>query len=163
MYTIQKHFQYNAWANTKIAEILTKLSEEELDKEIVSSFPSLKKTVLHIWDAETIWLTRLEGGTLAGWPSASFKGGKDELLKGFLATSERFADLVSSKDSGFFQTSIAYKNMKGIEFTNAIDDVLHHVVNHGSFHRGQIITMLRQLGHTDFPAQDLIAFARLQA
>jgi uncharacterized damage-inducible protein DinB len=52
--------------------------------------------------------------------------------------------------------------MKGIEFKSAVDEILFHVVNHGTFHRGQMITMLRELGYTSFPSQDLIAFTREQ-
>ena len=50
--------------------------------------------------------------------------------------------------------------MKGEEFKNGVEGILFHVVNHGTFHRGQILTMLRELGFTSFPSQDLITFLR---
>jgi uncharacterized damage-inducible protein DinB len=160
MYTLQKHLQYNAWADGKIAEILSNLDEKLLDAIVISSFPSIRKTVLHIWDAQQIWLTRLEGGTANGWPSDNFKGDTKEMLQGYLATSNKLAEMGANHDAAFFERHIAYKNTKGIEFSNAADDMLFHMVNHSSYHRGQIITMLRQLGIDKFPAQDLIAYVR---
>jgi uncharacterized damage-inducible protein DinB len=162
MYSIQKHLQYNAWADGKIAEILSNVDEKLLDKEVVSSFPSVRKTVFHIWDAEQLWLGRLKGETLKGWPSANFKGDTKALMEGYRSTSRELADLAGTKQPDYFAGVITYKNTKGIEFSNSIADILFHVVNHGSFHRGQLITMLRQLGVEKFPAQDLIAYVREQ-
>ena len=152
--------QFNAWANGKIVEILTKVDENFFDAEVKSSFPSIRKTLHHMWDAEQIWLTRLKGGEATTWPSATFKGGKDELLNGFLADTKNLTAFIADKDRAYLDGKITYKNTKGIEFSNVIEEILFHVVNHGSFHRGQIITMLRELGFKDFPAQDLIAYLR---
>jgi len=160
MYTIQKHLQFNTWANAKIVEILANVDENFFDVEVKSSFPSIRKTIHHIWDAEQIWFTRLKGGEASTWPSATFTGGKDELLKGFLAGTKELTAFVASKDRAFLESKLIYKNTKGIEFSNVVEEILFHVVNHGSFHRGQLITMLRELGFEKFPTQDLIAYLR---
>jgi uncharacterized damage-inducible protein DinB len=162
MYTIQKHLQFNVWANAKIVEILSKLDENFFDTEVISSFPSIRKTLHHVWDAEQIWFTRLKGGEATTWPSASFKGGKNELLAGFLDNSRKLEEFIADKDRKFLDGIITYKNTKGIEYSNAVEDILFHLVNHASFHRGQLITMLRQLGVEKFPSQDLIAYMREQ-
>ena len=160
MYTIQKHLQYNAWANGKIVEILGNVDENYFDAEVKSSFPSIRKTVHHIWDAEQIWFTRLKGNVATQWPSANFKGGKEELLKGFLADTNNLTAFIAGKDSSFLESKLTYKNTKGVEFQNVIEEMLFHVVNHGTFHRGQLITILRELGFEKFPTQDLIAYLR---
>jgi uncharacterized damage-inducible protein DinB len=162
MYTIQKHLTYNAWASTKIVEILSNADEKIFDAEVKSSFPTIKKTLLHIWDAEQIWLERMKGNVVTTWPSANFTGGKDELLKGYAESSKSLAEFISTKDRAFLDSTISYKNMKGVEYTNIIEEILFHVVNHGSFHRGQLVTMLRELGFDKFQMQDLIAFLRLK-
>lgn len=161
MYTIQKHLQYNAWANHKIAEILTGVDDEFFDKEVKSSFPSLRKTVLHIWDAEQIWFTRLKGGETKAWPSEGFKGNNKELLSSFVSDTMQITGFVANKDRAYLDSIIHYKNMKGLEFSQPAEDILFHVVNHGTYHRGQLITMLRQLGFEKFPVLDLIAYLRL--
>ena len=61
MYTIQRHMRFNVWANGKIVEILSKVDEKFFDAEVKSSFPTIRKTIHHIWDAELIWFTRLKG------------------------------------------------------------------------------------------------------
>ena len=160
MYTIQKHLQFNAWANGKIVEILANVDEKFFDQEVKSSFPTIRKTVLHVWDAEIIWLTRLQGGDASIWPSSNFTGGKTELLEGFSNSSKKLVEFISGKDRAFLDSTISYKNLKGLEFTSITEEILFHVVNHGSFHRGQLITMLRELGFDKFPAEDLIAYLR---
>ena len=160
MHTIHKQLQYNNWASGKIVEILANVDEKFFDVEMKSSFPTIRKTLLHIWDAEVIWLTRLEGKQIKTWPGETFTGGKEELLKGFGNSPKNISDFIATKDHNFLESRIFYKNMKGLEFSSGVDEILFHVVNHGTFHRGQLITMLRELGFEKFPPQDLIAYLR---
>jgi len=161
MYTIHRHLQFNVWANSKIVEILANVDEAILETEVRSSFPTIKKTLLHIWDAQLLWLTRLKGGKTPIWPSTEFTGGKEELLKGLVQSAQDLADFVATKDRVFLDSSITYHNMKLIEYTNGTEEILFHIVNHGTFHRGQIFTMMRQLGFTSFENIDLSTYFRL--
>jgi uncharacterized damage-inducible protein DinB len=160
MYTIQKHLNYSHWATSKIAELLQNADENIFDKEIVSSFPSIRKTIMHIWDAEVIWLNRLKGTAMLSWPSEGFNGTTKELLERWAHDSHQLAQFVEGKDRAFLEMPIHYKNLKGLEFSTPAEEILFHVVNHGSFHRGQLITMLRQAGITQLPSTDLIAYVR---
>lgn len=159
-YDIKTHLRYNVWANGKVVEILSNLDEQLFDKEMASSFPTIRKTVFHVWDAEKIWLERLKGGDISTWPSQNFTGNTADMLNGFLENSKAMAAFVDGLSTEQLNSSIHYKNMKGLEFTNQVEHILFHVVNHGSFHRGQLITMLRNAGVTKFPPQDLIAYIR---
>ena len=160
MYTIQKHLHYNAWANGKVAALLANVDDKIFETEVKSSFTSVKKTILHIWDAEAIWLTRLQNGENKGWPSENFTGTKEDLLRGYVKASEDFISFIATKDRTYIESTVTYKNMKGVEFKSDVDEILSHVVNHGTFHRGQLVTMLRELGLTSFESQDLIAYTR---
>ena len=73
--------KYNLWANKKLIGFLSKLEPVLLDKELISSFKTIRETLYHIWDAELIWFTRLNGSSLTGWPSETFKGSNDEAFK----------------------------------------------------------------------------------
>ena len=84
------------------------------------------------------------------------------MLAGFLENSRKVEEFVASKDRKFLDEVITYKNTKGFEYSNAVEDILFHLVNHATFHRGQVITMLRELGFDKFPPQDLIAYLREQ-
>ena len=163
MHQLTKYANYNLWANTKVCnEFLSKLDETKLQQEIPSSFSSLRKTVYHIWDAEVIWLHRLTGGTQTALPiqhePMTFLVFKERFLK----NSKTLADFVSSKEEHYFSQTLSYKNSQGKEFTNTISDIIHHVMNHGTFHRGQIITMLRSIGVTELSSTDFITFCRLK-
>jgi uncharacterized damage-inducible protein DinB len=162
MYTINRHLAYSVWANNKIAETLNALDPALIDTETPSSFNTIRKTIYHIWDAETIWFTRIQGGQATSWPSENFSGTFSEALQAFTANTAALAEFVKDRDRNFLDTHIHYKNLTGLEFAQPVEDILFHVVNHGSFHRGQVITMLRALGHTTLPNTDLITFMRTQ-
>lgn len=162
MYNIQKHLQYNAWANEKIVGFLANVDDMVLDTEIKSSFPSIRKTIMHVWDAQQIWFMRLRGETISGWPSQSFTGGTQDMFNGFIEDSHALVNFIVSKDQAYLDGSADYKTMNGTPYNTPVDVILFHVVNHGTFHRGQILTMLRELGFTSFESQDLIAYYRLE-
>jgi uncharacterized damage-inducible protein DinB len=161
MYTIHRHLQFNVWANQKIVDMLANVDESALEKEVISSFPTIKITLLHIWDAQLLWLTRMKGGLTPIWPSTEFKGGKKELLEGLVQSAKDLADYIATRDQAFLDSSLTYKNMKLIEYTNGVEEILFHVVNHGTFHRGQFFTMMRELGYTSFENIDLSTYFRL--
>lgn len=160
MYTIQKHLNYHSWANGKLAEILNGVDETILDTEVKSSFNTVRKTLYHMWDAEVIWMRRIKGEEVNAWPSQHFTGSIKEALSLLQEHSKMMAEFFKDKDSAFLERKLAYKNMKGLEFTTPIEEIMFHLVNHASFHRGQMVTMLRELGVTQFTPQDLIAYVR---
>ena len=161
-HNLVKHLTYNLWANERIGHLLMTQEEEVLNAERKSSFSSISKTVLHIWDAETIWLTRLQGGSLTEWPSKNFSGSKGDMLKGLINTSTALLNYIETKGEAFQQEKILYKNMKGDAYENTVEEILLHLVNHGSYHRGQIITLLRDSGISHVVSTDLIAWFREQ-
>ena len=162
VHNIVQHLSYNLWANERMGHLLMAHDDTVLNAEKKSSFPSIAKTILHIWDAETIWLTRLKGGSLSDWPSKSFSGNKADRLKGLINRSAELLQYIKEKGEAFQQEIIVYKNMKGDPYQNTVEEILFHLVNHGTYHRGQIITLLRDSGVTQLVSTDLIAWFREQ-
>lgn len=158
-YSIHQHLTYNLWANTKVADILRTIDDKIYFQENNSSFSSIAKTVLHMWGAEFTWLTRMQGESLSAWPSANVTD-KTKALDGLISSSSNLVSFIQSKDESFLKSTYSYKNMKGEPFVDPFEDTLFHVVNHGTYHRGQIITMLRQSGTTTVPSTDLIHYLR---
>lgn len=159
-YTIGQHLAYSVWATERLKETLDAVDEAILFSEVKSSFSSIAKTLLHAWDAEVIWLKRLQGVSLDSWPSQNFKGGKKELLGGIVQSAKNLAAFVESKGVDYVSTTVQYKNLKGDLFENRVDDMLFHVVNHGTYHRGQVTTLLHQLGVTKIKGMDIIYYLR---
>ncbi len=152
---------YNIWANAQFIRILRSLEDEKLDMEIVSSFPGIRKTVLHIWGAEDIWMQRLMQVPKVEWKALSFNDTIGALCDNWEETSGAYPDYINSKsDPEDFGASIPVTNIKGEKYNDQIAAILQHVFNHSSYHRGQLVTMLRQAGITTIPSTDLIAYVR---
>ena len=93
---LSNYTNYNFWANKRIAEMLRENSETA-DKEIKSSFPSLKKTLCHIWGAEDLWQMRLRGESLSYVPGFDFSGSIEEAIEKSLVVSTKFKELATSE------------------------------------------------------------------
>ena len=152
--------RYNLWANKCLADAMELLSDEQVNREMLSSFPTILKTVYHLWGAEDIWKRRLTQTPTDTWASKSFNGSFPEALKGWQETSQWFIDYIAAADDAFLLSPVTYKNLAGNQYTNSVKEIVHHVMNHSTYHRGQLITMLRQAGVTQLPATDYIAFLR---
>src|ERR1035437_2120256 len=99
-----RYTEYNIWANRHHTDIISTLTEEQIDKVQVSSFPSIRKTLYHIWDAQGIWTIRLKGETVLDWPSKNFKGTTKEAIENFLNSSREFATLGSEEHTSELQS-----------------------------------------------------------
>lgn len=153
---------FNTWANKKIIDFITlNINADLFDKEIVSSFPSVKKTIYHIWDAELIWLERLRGVSLKDFPSKTFIGSAEEGMLKFKQNSNALLELVFNSPERFFESSISFTATSGKSYNQEVTAILTHVINHSTFHRGQLITLFRQLGFSSgIPETDFIEFYR---
>ncbi len=155
---ILKYLHYNLWANRKVSAYLQNKPAEDLTKDSPGSFPSLKKTILHIWDAEVLWYFRLKGVSLPDFPSKHFNGSNAEMFEGLLTSSEDFIRLCEWQEEAFFQNMHTYMTLSYGETTQSAADMLHHCMNHSTFHRGQLIMMMRQLRYTDPPHLDFMLY-----
>jgi uncharacterized damage-inducible protein DinB len=158
--TLLQFARYNAWANKRIIEALLKLAPEDLDKEIVSSFPSLRKTVYHIWSAEFIWLQRLQLIENPVWIQGNVEGNFEQACQQWQEVSEALVEYAKNLEDEAYTKIVAYKNMAGKHFETPVFGMLQHTFNHSTYHRGQLVTMLRQAGETTIPNTDLIGFLR---
>lgn len=157
---LAQYAAYNLWANQVLLETVSKLSEEQKNKLIESSFSSVTKTVLHLWDVESVWWQRIKLSELVQAPGDSFSGAFADAAKGLLQFSRQWNDWVQQQQEHMFEHEFIYQNTKKEQFKQPIHQVLLHLFNHQSYHRGQLVTMLRQLGVTVIPATDFVVWAR---
>lgn len=149
---------YTRWANQRLFSMVT---DEWADAPVPSSFPGIRPTFFHLWDAELIWYQRLTGDFSNVWPPAKVVTGTmaDDLVE-LEKLENQFIALMMTKDESYFTQRMTYTNLQGREFSNEHFHVVQHVVNHSTFHRGQVVTQLRQLGATSIPSTDMIAYFR---
>lgn len=156
---LQQYAAFNLWANQKITEPISQLPEEKITAEIISSFPSIYKTVLHLLDAESLWWQRLKLQEHVERPSDTFAGNFAALQKRLLEQSTLYNDWVSKATEAQLQHVFAYFREKE-QFKLQVGQMLLHLFNHNSYHRGQLVTMLRQSGVTKIPPTDFNAYLR---
>ncbi|MGH9728628.1 MAG: DinB family protein [Candidatus Acidiferrales bacterium] len=153
-------YDYNSWANHRVLNACAALAPGQLTRNLGSSFPSVRDTLTHIMLAEWMWLERWLGRSPTFPPGdfcdlASIHSRWQE-IEGDL---NAFIRKLSAAD---LDRVVEYKNTKGHAFSNPMWQMLQHLVNHGTYHRGQITTLLRQLGASPV-ATDMIAFYREQS
>jgi len=151
---------YNLWANSRLIEVINNLTDEQIDREIVSSFTNIKKTMLHLWDVENIWWQRMRLVEMEVWQSDNFTGSLLELTNHLIAQSKQWKEWVDIATEAALEHEFIYKNSKKDQFKQPVYEMLMHLFNHQSYHRGQLVTMLRQVDETNIPNTDLISFLR---
>lgn len=151
---------YNVWANQRITDTILSLPEEKQKAEIVSSFNSLHTTILHIWDAESIWWQRMKLHERFVRPSDNAKGTTRDVINGLLSQSKLWEGWVSNASELSLDHVFQYYNNKKEPVKMHIYQMILHVFNHSTYHRGQLITMLRQLGIEKLPPTDFALWVR---
>lgn len=157
---LQDYSSYNLWANQRIIEMVAPITDQQFEQEILSSFPSVKLTLLHIWDAQLIWLSRMQGTSPAFFPSEEFTGDRQAVIDGLAANSTDYLDFVKKLNPNKLTESCNYKTISGKIMMQTYAELIMHCMNHSTYHRGQILTMLRQLGYSSFKPTDYIYYLR---
>jgi uncharacterized damage-inducible protein DinB len=151
------HIRYSGWASRRVLDAVGQLSEEQRSKPMQVSHESMQGTLGHIHFADRIWYSRtVERITLPPMPETctweALTGDWQELQKRW----EAFGDSLTDADMG---RMIAYKYLDGTPGSTPLSQVIMHLVNHATLHRGQVVAMLRQVGVKP-PATDFIFYLR---
>jgi uncharacterized damage-inducible protein DinB len=151
---------YHYWARDRVLDAAAALTSEQLTREMGSSFKSVRDTLAHLYAAEFAWCSRWQGHPPTGLlPPDGFPD--VETLRRKWAELEFTVRAVVDQlgDEGIHRV-MNYKMMNGDARSSVFWHMLQHVVNHASYHRGQVTTMLRQLGAAPPQGMDLITFYR---
>jgi len=149
---------YNSWADHRILETLAALPEEQYRQDMKGSHGGIHTTLVHLVGAEKIWLERFQGNPrpfLSENPPASLQEVKSIWEKVGFETAQWLGTASDKK----LQETFTMKTSKGETLTHVYWQAFQHLVNHSSYHRGQIVTYLRQLGVKP-PTTDMILFYR---
>jgi uncharacterized damage-inducible protein DinB len=122
------------------------VSLEEFTKEIGGSFLSLRGTLAHLYGAEWVWLERWRGTSPSSLPSALDLPDVETIRSRWQKVEQGQRDFLEGLDPEGLGEPLTYTNFQGETWTYSLWKILAHVVNHSSYHRGQVATLLRQLG-----------------
>src|SRR5271169_3522803 len=139
-------FAYDSWANRRTLEACAALSPEQFTRDLGSSFRSVRDTLAHILGAQWIWLERFHGRTPASLLKADDFPDLALLRARWSEVERDLGAYVEGLSAADLEESYEYKDLKGNSHRSVRWHTLQHLANHGTYHRGQITTMLRQLG-----------------
>jgi uncharacterized damage-inducible protein DinB len=154
---VRSLFAYDEWANGRVLRCAAALTEEQYARPLAGSFPSIRETLGHIVVVEWVWLQRWRGVSPASVPEWAATAGAQRLSEELQRVeAERAAFLAALKDADLARL-VSYVNVRGQPHAYLLGDLLVHLVNHSTYHRGQVTNMFRQVGATP-PATDLLVF-----
>jgi uncharacterized damage-inducible protein DinB len=147
-----KTYDYHVWANKRVFERLEELPEEVLHQELGNVFPTIYQGLVHIYQVDTIWLSGMMGNSyeqikeLIGTIEAK-TGGKSlkQIQSAYWEKAEEYRVFLSGVSD--LQAKMQFPHPTFGVLKGSINELIQHVVNHGTYHRGNVSSMLRQLGH----------------
>jgi len=151
--------EYNVWANHRVLRGAALLTPEQFRKDLKSSHGGVRGTLTHMMSAESIWLDRWKG--LTG--SRMLDEGE---FKDIVALRDRWSALEEHRSAWFRSLrkeavgqALRYSSFEGKTFEQPLWQLVQHAVNHSTYHRGQVVTLLRILGSRGVTS-DLVVFDR---
>lgn len=157
---LRRLYTYTEWANDRLLGVIAALPDEQFTRPIVSSFPSIRDTLAHIVSAEWVWLRRWLGESplqMPDWLSEPSLATLQDELRRNEAERRAFLDRI---DDETVAATIHYRSIKGDPFSLPLGETMLHCANHSTYHRGQLVTMLRQAGAHAVPSTDYSLFVR---
>lgn len=152
-------YTFNHWANARTRLAVESLPEEQLYRDLKNSFGSIHGTLVHLCGAEDIWLQRLNGADPGVFMKAESYPSYAELRSKWTEVEKGWEQYMTEVKDDLLGRSLTFHNLKGEQVTQLVGQSLQHLVNHSTYHRGQITTMVRQCGGTPV-GTDLIVFYR---
>lgn len=149
---------YNYWADQKVITWLNQISEEQWNRTINSSFNSIENTAIHIVSAEKIWIDFWTNTPSPVFLSAEFEGSKDKLIEVWQKASAGLKNFIDAFPEEDLSKPVSFSYPKGGTAQLEYQQTFAHIVNHSTYHRGQLVTLLRQAGFTQLSSIDLATY-----
>jgi uncharacterized damage-inducible protein DinB len=156
--TLRIHLAYSAWASARLLDAAQNLTPEELTRDFHTADQNVVGTLAHAFAGDRIWLIRVKGEPLVPFITPEDRH-LDFLQKQWPALQQSWKSWMDPLTDHDTERIITYKDTKGNAWENPLWQILLHVVNHATHHRGQVSGFLRAMGHTP-PPLDLIAYYR---
>lgn len=151
---------FNLWANELLVACIKNLPGAVQKQTVNSSFPSLCATLQHMLVAESVWYQRIKLLEPVVPPQINSDADCSAVADALLQQSKQWQQWVQQAQPHMFDHEFIYYNSKKEKFKQPVFQVLLHVFNHNTYHRGQLVTLLRQLGVQQIPATDFIEWSR---
>ncbi|GAB4016748.1 DinB family protein [Spirosoma koreense] len=150
---------FNSWANQRMLTQAAMLSAAEFNKELGGSFPSIRLTTTHLLISDWLWLNRWQGNPIVPIPSDWDTTTADSIEALWIPIQYAMEQRIQTLLAGGDEQVIIFTTLKGSTFELPLWQTINHVVNHGTYHRGQLANMVRMQGHTPVNTDMFLFFA----
>jgi uncharacterized damage-inducible protein DinB len=155
---------YNAWANARLYTVARGLPDEQYRRNIGAFFGSLHGTLNHLLVTDRIWMRRLTGtGEHPNKLNAILFEDLASLEAARIEEDKRIIRYVDGLSEGDFDKPLDYATTKGVPQRNSLGELLAHLFNHQTHHRGQAHAILTVLGIAEPTSLDLLGMYREKA
>jgi uncharacterized damage-inducible protein DinB len=151
---------YHYWARDQLLEVVEPLTPEQFTRDLGSSFKSIRDTLAHLHAAEWAWNSRWNGVSPTGLLPADRFSDVAAVRAAWVEIEGEIRGFVDRGGDANVEKVYHFRLFNGTEGSAPFWQMLQHLVNHGSYHRGQVTTMLRQIGAQPAKSLDMIAFYR---
>ena len=159
--TLRNHLEYTTWASKRLLDAVAGLSPEQLTRDFQTADRSIVGTLAHIYAGDRVWLARVTNASPSQFISDADRD-LSVLARDWPALLDRWRQWATPLTDQSILAPVSYKDLKGNPYSQPVWQIVLHVVNHGTHHRGQVSGFLRTMGQAP-PPLDLMAFYRAQA
>ncbi|MCD9617228.1 DinB family protein [Chryseobacterium gleum] len=150
---VSKSVQYNNWVVNKYIDWLSTKSDEQLNQETISSFPTILKTLHHIWQTQEYWWGHISENNDFDFTKTTEVTSKEDIFNAIKNNSQKLVDYVESLSEDDLSKNVKIES-QWFQCDFYKYEYIQHAILHGTYHRGQIVTMGRNIGITDAPMTD---------
>ncbi|MGR3855992.1 MULTISPECIES: DinB family protein [Chryseobacterium] len=150
---VSKSAQYNNWVVNKYIDWLSTKSDEQLNQETISSFPTILKTLHHIWQTQEYWWSHISEKDDFDFVKTTETTSKEDVFNAIKNNSQKLADYVESLSEEDLTKNVKIES-QWFQCDFSKYEYIQHAILHSTYHRGQIVTMGRNIGITDAPMTD---------
>jgi uncharacterized damage-inducible protein DinB len=149
---------YINWADEIVIGWLRQIDDEQWNQVTASSFSSIRETAIHMVSAKRIWIDFWTNVLEPTYLSSLFNGSRAELIAIWKQASDDLKDFINEFPAEDYSKEVRIIKPNGEASTMEFRKTVPHMVNHSTYHRGQLVTLLRQAGFSNFSNTDLFTF-----
>ena len=153
---LQTHLEYSIWASQRLVDVAATLTPEELTRDFGTADKSVLGSLVHIYAADRVWMDRIEGKAPGKFMDPAVDMHLSVLENEWPALLRKWTETAATID---LTTRYSYRLLNGDAFESNFEEIVLHLVNHATHHRGQVSGFLRAMGKTP-PPLDLIRYYR---
>jgi uncharacterized damage-inducible protein DinB len=143
---LQQMFEYVRWADNQMLAAARSVPDEGYYKEQGISIGSIHKLLVHCMAVEWLWLSRWRNETPARVENQDDYPNRDSVLQRWPLVHSAITDFLGTQTPKSLARDVQYRNLKGELFSLPLADLMLHLIDHATYHRGQLNTMIKKAG-----------------